>query len=342
MRWSIKFVLVYLGDVPDYVEKNAVNLSSLFKDIETVIITDSESSYQRLKGRGVSTWLCSDQFETNSKIIALSQHNARFRENFWLKTVLRFFALEEFLKQTETKEILHIEADVWISKDFPVDKIREVSTALAYPLKSKDQGIASTVFIPNLSILQRLNSFIIESFQSNAFSTDVSILGDFHRAFPQYFYNLPTSLPRDDFYLGHSSTQERSILSKNYETFEGLFDASSLGIYYTGIDPRNNWGWRDLFVSLDHKIDFKNSKLFIKDSVPYLQYKEIEVQIYSLHVHSKDKRFFDYGQSIRRLEFISSLNQTKRYREFSARDTPRILFKSAVVKLLLSLRDRKK
>lgn len=307
-----------------------------------MIITDSESSYQRLKGRGVSTWLCSDQFETNSKIIALSQHNTRFRENFWLKTVLRFFALEEFLKETETKEILHIEADVWISKDFPVDKISEISTSLAYPLKSKDQGIASTVYIPNLSILQCLNSFIIESFQSDAFSTDVSILGDFHRVFPQYFYNLPTSLPRDDFHLGDLSRKERNILSENYEAFGGLFDASSLGIYYTGIDPRNNWGWRDLFVSLDHKIDFKNSKLLTKDSVPYLKYKEIAVPIYSLHIHSKDKRFFDYAQSIRRLEFISSLNQNKRYREFSARDTPRVLLKTAVVKSLLSLRDRMK
>lgn len=276
---------------------------------------------------------------TNPEIFSLSQHNKRFRDNFWLKTVLRFFAIEEFLRKTETREILHIEGDVWISKDFPIEIIEKVSPVLAYPLKSLKQGIASTVYIPNLTMLAHLNRFIIESFRIDAFSTDVSILGAFHQKFPDYFYNLPTALPRDDFYLSDKSTDELKVLSKNYEVFGGLFDASSLGIYYTGIDPRNNWGWRDLFVGLDHKIDFKNSTFEMREATPILKYKDSFSPIFSLHIHSKDERFFNYPLSIKRMAYISRQNQRKRHREFSFRETPKILLRTAAIKSILYIRD---
>ena len=320
-------------------ERNALNLSNLFEDIDTVVITDSQKSYSRLKKLGVNTWLCSDQLLTNPEILLLSKHNSRFRANFWLKTVLRFFALEEYMIATNLEEVLHIEADVWISPNFPIEKIRRVSSKLAFPLKSHNQGIASTVYIPSLLILSIFNRFILDTFREDPLSTDVSILGCFHIRYPELFFNLPTALPLKNFHSDFTHYKDSIDLSENFNLFDGLFDASSLGIFYTGIDPRNNWGWRDLFVKLDHKIDFANSTLLMKDQMPFMHYGDVIVPIFSLHVHSKDDRFFDYESSVRRLNYISIQDQSHIYREFSLLQTPKILIKTLLIKLILFFRD---
>lgn len=292
-----------------------------------------------MQQRGIKVWLCSNQLGSNSEIISLSQHNERFRDNFWLKTVLRFFAIAEYMRATGESRLLHVEADVWLSKEFPVDKIQESATGLAYPLKSYDQGIASTVYIADLESLNLLNTFIIESFRQEPFSTDVSVLGKFHQAHPESFFNLPTAIPSDEFFRSNIGEIEQRTLSRNFDLFSGLFDASSLGIYFTGIDPRNNWGWRDLFVKLDHKVDFANVKLDFVNDIPLLRYRDVVTPIFSLHIHSKDRRFFDYSRSLKRLRFIAQQDQSKRLREFSLLTTPKIFIRTALIKFLLAIRD---
>ena len=132
---------------------------------------------------------------------------------------------------------------------------------------------------------------------------------------------------------------EVETLSKNFDLFHGLFDASSLGIFYTGIDPRNNWGWRDLFVQLDHNIDFMNCSLKFENSSPYLDFQDHKIPIFSLHIHSKDRRFFNYYSSELRLISISARNQNKRSREFSIRETTPILLRSFIIHLILGIRQ---
>jgi len=333
-------VLVYLGDVPDYVQDNAINFNRIFKGTESIVITDSEKSFRLMQQRGIQTWLCSNQLGSNSEIVALSQHNGRFRDNFWIKTVLRFFAIAEYMRVTGESHLLHVEADVWLSKEFPVDKIEESATGLAYPLKSYDQGIASTVYIPDSETLDKLNTFIIESFRQEPYSTDVSILGKFHQVHPEYFFNFPTSIPSQEFFRSNIGELEQKTLSRNFDLFSGLFDASSLGIYFTGIDPRNNWGWRDLFVKLDHKIDFANVELDFANEIPLLRYKDLVTPIFSLHIHSKDRRFFDYSRSLKRLRFLAKQDQSRRVREFSLLTTPKIFIRTALIKFLLAIRDK--
>lgn len=304
-------------------------------------MSDSDESLQKLERLGVQTWLCSNPLTNNFEIEELSKHNSKFRNNFWLKTVLRFFALEEYMSQNLCDSLLHIEGDVWISQSFPFSILEDLVTGIAYPLKTIDQGIASTVFIADLISLRVLNQYIEQSFRDDAFSTDVSILGKFHSVFPEYFFNLPTAYPEKGFLLEPhtletSETSEK--LSENFEKFEGLFDASSLGIYYTGIDPRNNWGVRELFGRLDHKINFADCQLVIKGSLLFIDFQDFSFPVFSLHIHSKDSRFFDYSESLRRLRYISQLNQRKSRREFSIISGSFIFLKTLFIHVGLRLR----
>ena len=327
-----------MGDVPIYLERNAINLTLTFPDHEVVVVSDSTDSLSKLNKVGVETWLCSNPLASNTEIVDLSSHNSKFRDNFWLKTVLRFFALEEYMSQHPAESVLHLEGDVWISQSFPFAILEELVTGIAYPLKTVNQGIASTVYIADLNSLKVLNEFVKQSFKDDAFSTDVSVLGKFHHIFPEHFTNLPTALPEKSFLLEQTSPESSDILSENLESFRGLFDASSLGIYYTGIDPRNNWGFRELFVCLDHKINFSKCRLVMNNSLPSIDFQDSSYPVYSLHIHSKDLRFFNYSESLRRLGHISQLDQNKSRREFSLIETPYIFLKTLSISILLRLR----
>jgi len=218
--------------------------------------------------------------------------------------------------------------------------LESLEAKIAYPLKSSSEGIASTLYISELSVLRGLITFSEESFVENPYSTDVTILGSFYRNFPGKFENLPT-LPKGAAILRESKNQDLSdMLCANVEKYSGIFDASTLGIHYTGIDPRNNWGVRTLFKTPDAPMDLRKAKFRIIKNLPYLETESCLTPIYSLHVHSKDKRLFESHSYLKRMIKISSFSQQKIRNEFCGLKTFSILGKTLVVRLLIWIRDK--
>jgi hypothetical protein len=340
-RWgaTIKIVLVYLGKIPRYVLANAVYLTETFPNHEVLVITDSVSEVKNLDSRGIASWVCSDVRESWSKVSKSSSHNNKFRGDFWFKTVARFYALYEFSSLFPHTPILHVEADVWLSPNFPLDILESLKGKIAYPLKSPSEGIASTLYISDLSALHELITFCEKSFTKNPLSTDVTILGSFYRAFSGKFESLPT-LPKGSEILRDSNNHELSdLLSANFEKYSGIFDASTLGIHYTGIDPRNNWGIRTLFKTPDAPMDLRKANFMIIDKLPYLENKGILTQIYSLHVHSKDEQLFHTNSYLKRLIKISSFSQLKTRHELSGFRSLFILGETFIIRSLIWIRN---
>jgi hypothetical protein len=110
--------------------------------------------------------------------------------------------------------------------------------------------------------------------------------------------------------LPFSTTVERvdqvtkTDLSKNLEYFGGIFDASSMGIYFTGEDPRNANGYIRLFAKLDHPIPVHKYVFAFNNLTLFATYNEVAAKVFSLHIHSKDLRLFDVNQSSSRLDFL--------------------------------------
>ena len=330
---------MYLGVIPEYVLANATYLSETFPDHNIVLITDSKEQASRVDSLGFTSWVCSDVRKSWNKVSNFSAHKVGFRNDFWFKTVARFYALYEYQSLAPNTPLLHVEADVWLSPAFPMHLFEEIKGKIAYPLKNLTEGIASTLYVSNLGTLRVLIDYAEKCFQLNPLSTDVSILGSFHTAFPYLFENLPT-LPLEFDILRDPAVQELSeSLNRNFEKYCGIFDSSSLGIHYTGVDPRNNWGFRGLFDTPGAPMELKKVKFGIRDGAPFLKYAGSLTEIFSLHVHSKDIRMFSTKTYVRRLLKISSYDQGRKRNEFIGLDSLFIFTKTFTIRILLLARQ---
>jgi hypothetical protein len=211
--------------------------------------------------------------------------------------------------------ILHIEADVWLSPNFPMARFLALGEGIAYPLKSDTEGIASTFYVGSVSSMQKFLSFCQAKFAENGFSTDVSILGNFWRE-DEMFYNLPSGIPSQDFYHNWVSSKVTQQLSKNLDVYHGLFDASTFGIWFTGEDPRNAWGFRVLFKNQNHPINLSGWQIELENNRVFLAKETSRIELFSLHIHSKDLRFFNLNTWERRIAQISNYSNTRVVREF--------------------------
>jgi hypothetical protein len=110
--------------------------------------------------------------------------------------------------------------------------------------------------------------------------------------FPNDYKLLPT--------FHYDFPRLNNLSSENFDKpkFNGIFDAASLGMWLTGIDPRINYGFTKYF---DTNILIKSNFivnpwayqfLYIKKQGLYLINGEKRVQIYNLHIHSKSMSFF--------------------------------------------------
>ena len=336
---KIKIVLVYLGEIPEYVLANARYLSETFANHSIVLISDSKEQASRVDSLGFTSWVCSDVRNSWNKVSNFSAHKVGFRNDFWFKTVARFYALYEYQSLAPKTPLLHVEADVWLSPTFPVHLFEEIEGKIAYPLKNLTEGIASTLYVSDLGTLQVLIDYAEKCFQLNPLSTDVSILGSFHKAFPYLFENLPT-LPLELDILRDPAVRELSeSLNRNFEKYCGVFDSSSLGIHYTGVDPRNNWGFRGLSDTPGAPMELKKVRFVINDGVPFLKYSDNLTEVFSLHVHSKDIRMFRTKTYLRRLQKISSYDQGKKRNEYIGFDSLFISAKTFTIRILLRARQ---
>jgi len=327
-----------LGKIPDYVFLNAKYLAENFPAHEVVVVTDSPIALKSLERRGVRGWLCSDPSESWAELWHSSEHNRDFRNDFWFKTVARFWSLSEYMSAHDYDAIIHVEADVWLSPSFPFAKFLDLGDKLAYPMKSLSEGLASTLYIGGRNSISVLIKHTNESFKENGKSTDVSVLGSFWKRHGELFYRLPSG-PNSIFH--HKLAAIKPTMESpagNFEKFNGLFDASSLGIYFTGVDPRNSWGFRTIFKDDRYEFDTRDLSISLKNNSLWLIQHEHEYEVFSLHIHSKDKRFFNSIEVFDRLSQISGLNQHRQRNEFLGTLTIRIFLTTLIYAIKIQIK----
>lgn len=287
-------VFVYLGpELPKYVFVNAQNVAALAGQDNFVFIVDELEIFLRLRRKGINSYLVKNDYD--SKLIRPTDfsHNPGFRNMFWYKSFARFLAIYEFSQNYPNRKLLHIESDVFLFPNFPFEKIRLVDADIAFPMSTPSNGIPSTILFRDSNIMKNFVEFAKEQIESNSNSTDVSILGEVSKSDFFRFEILP-SLPK----LIENSKRnvlyfETQKLSSNWSNFGGVFDSSTWGQYLTGIDPRNTWGIRKFgLIQTDHSADPSLFKYKFVGANLIGFYEDFSFPIFSLHVHSKDIRFF--------------------------------------------------
>ena len=269
----MKLVFVYSGNaLPKYARKNIETTAIRWPNLEIILLSDKQ--IKGIKSSNVKNFVLKLDINLENRLNFL-RHDLKFRNGFWLHTLKRFLYLEEYAKQIN-ESYIHIESDVLLLDSFPLDKFSVITNDLAYPLISDEKGIASIFYVRDKLSIRRFNNFIFQKLLNNQRITDMSILSEYVKENPGRVYILPTK--------------------PNFECkeFSGIFDGASFGIYLTGTDPRNKNGISDIFVDLtDHSVKpsqyhylFRNGKLLVT------QDKLFTKQLYNLHIHSKNLKYF--------------------------------------------------
>lgn len=293
----MEIILVYLGDknLPKYVNENINYLIQNFSEIQITFISDNPKNLRTVSYLGANTFKCLDYYKIMPKKYLDNIPDLNFRGGYWFLTLARFFAIEEYIRKFNLKNVLQLESDVLLMKNFPFYKLSKLK-GLAFPLVNSGYGAASILYIENRTSISSLCKFAKEEIFKNPELTDMDILGSNKLTEIVNVTYLPTAFGEIDHFQNWVTKLDRKKLSSNVSNFGGIFDGMTWGQFLTGEDPRNHYGIRKLFRNQTHhsvlvdtyEIFFDNESLMVKDETSTFE-------IFCLHIHSKNKQYFDYN-----------------------------------------------
>jgi len=272
----VEIILVCLQNFQKYIIDNIYNLID-FSNNNITVITDKHliSNFDIVKDiiKIISTEnLDNYNFDNNCKLNKLSQ------DGLWFQSSNRFFYVYNYIQKNNIENCFHIENDVMIydnlSKYIPNDK------KLYLPMCSNTLCIPSIIFIPSHNELY----ILIKNY--NFTTNDMNNLATFYNnnkkicdSFPIIKYN--------------TSYNKFDLLNYNFDKFNSIFDAASIGQYLGG----QHYGVKiPGFVYEKCMVKYNKYKFFwIKINSLYIPHIKIDdeiIRIINLHIHRKNLNKF--------------------------------------------------
>lgn len=284
-------VFVHLNSpIPLYLKLNIVSTIKKFPNAKVVLIRNDK------KSQGIHPDLQHFEYQSGDASQSIENslsHPKGFRNNFWFSAIQRFDAVRLYMDRTR-ESILHIESDVIVSNDFPLEKFIMSEMKIAYPLVAKNRGVASSVFIRDLETAEKLIRFADEACLVNSQTTDMEILASFFEENQEEVISLS---------FGPNSTNayDENWLMRTapscFEIFNGIFDGNDIGVFLFGTNPRNARGVSYVRTSIQGNyarvnqwnFKFDNLRRFIN-----LEFEGEENPIFSVHATSKQLTLFHH------------------------------------------------
>lgn len=225
----------------------------------------------------------------------LLSHPKEFRKNFWMTSIARFFAVAELQTELE-QDLLLVESDVVLSKDFPFEELKNsYQEKIAYPLISQERGVASTIYFGSSINSQIFCEFCLGEAKINSQTTDMLILRRFYESNRNRVFLLPNFVPNKKKMDVSVPKEIFEEVAQGIDKFEGIFDGSDIGWYFFGNNPYNSRGFKTRFSKIDEdfcKPEIYNLKTNKERDFYFLQDKDKDIKIYSLHITNKQKKYF--------------------------------------------------
>jgi hypothetical protein len=284
---STLLVLVHFGKkIPRLVRRNIAYLRKLFPENTIVLITDSEK-VSRLKFpnlRILRPTIRNDWVQILERIPLGS-----FRKGFWKKVVLRLLALEilhDFFPLNTN--VLHLESDMLIFKDFPFREIASSGYSIAWMSFDEDIDMPALIF-GSVGSFQWLSNEIRQVLQENPRINDMQALFLVRSRNRSKVGTLPT-VQNGQCVIGEKLEPATVQVS-------GVFDPAYYGQWFIGEQPRNRWGWIVRKRRLRSFLDLNSVSLSVVDDGVELTYSHLSSErLFSIHIHSKEARFFGSQQ----------------------------------------------
>lgn len=273
-------VYVWIGIKLPHWAVDSLQISQELCGLETILLTNSTVNKLSCVDKHIYIEdFYEDPISTDRDYILAN----KFRDGFWIKALERFLVLRQYLLCSGIKKAFHAELDNII---FDLSGLQFRLDSLGHgffcPRDSLDRGIASLVYINDLSSLECFNGVDLNF--AGTFFNDMTFLGSNLKQSDK-FYSLPTENS-----LEISDLNEWDFIDPNL--LGGIFDAASIGQYLFGIDTRNrffpsfngfvNENSGNNLKNLKFEIDFDTSLCMVSLPDSGIAYK-----LFNIHVHSK-------------------------------------------------------
>lgn len=278
--------------IPKYLVNNLIRCKYLFPSHRVILLTNVNYKFKKLEGITIVNYHPSKNWEMVKKNL---NHPHEFRKNFWFLSLGRLIAISEFVIANNS-EVLHIESDVLISKDFPFEAFSQGESEILFPQVSENRSIASTLYLRNAKVANELIDFIKVNSTEDSYITDMLVLSKLSKLQGVNFRALPT-VPSNSKSLQNNHKLNLKANEESIKHFKGVFDGANLGVYLFGDDPRNHRGKSKVRqVILDSFFVPQKINFVINPERNFLDIYELEansaIPIYSLHIHVKSEKIF--------------------------------------------------
>jgi len=316
-----KIVFVFLGsDFPDYA-KASLELIGITNDTKIILLAN-QVVRQQVFNSNLEFIPLEDFYDPSifDAIHKISLNSATFRDGFWLKTLERFFVLEQFMVTFSEKNILHAELDQLLFRADVLSQnlIASDFSGMMLPFHSPGIAVASVVFISDFSVL---TDFVNYSVKQTSFDSEMSLLAAWAKVSPSKISAAPTFSS-----LKHSFDYESKIGLPvvDISTTQGFVDPAQVGQWVGGIDPRNvplRFSPVNKFVDLPRdlllgRIDLSQFVFKFDSSEGFLTIDSNQSspsRLYNLHLHSKIHRLL-LSDALSFEHFFDISNQESPYR----------------------------
>ena len=295
MKLTLPIVFVHLGGPPPKVLMRNLEIIHLdFPGADLHVVTDRDW------GKKFPSWVSPFQIpqDGHARRIVGTPHSTTFRGGYWLFVSQRLGALADWHDEHPSTPLLHLEGDIMLLPNFPFDKF-ETLEKLSWLRFSEDADMPGLLYSPNSSETAWLAERVTFFANGTPSKTDMQSLRTIALEDPSRISYLPgfRNLCQDE--LANELSTEQSI-----DEFGGIFDAAPIGQYLAGIDPRMSWGLRRLGHRSASAIRYEAVQFTSVSDTIYasLTHTNQKVQIFNLHLHSKDLSLFSFRSRQRNLE----------------------------------------
>ena len=227
---------VYIGNkLPQY-GVSAIKLAAKYSGMELNFI-GNKSLRNSLRPLPVNFIAIEDFYDSSefNELDGRFERSPEFRNGFWLKTLERFYVIEQFMKYFEVSSIFHAELDQLLFRTDQLSlKIASLNkNGLFIPFHRESEACASVFYCNDRSVIR---DFIKFTNDAQSISSEMLLLSSWAESAAHNVYVLPSISSEIKFDL-FNNRMPGELLRK--DAIDGIVDALELGQWIGGQDPRN-------------------------------------------------------------------------------------------------------
>lgn len=295
MTTQFELHFVFLGSKLPAYAKASIRLASATSGVNLCLIGNKsiQKSAERLPVRfiAVEDFYDSREFDLAKNGITADH---KYRNGIWLRSLERFFVIDQYMATFNKPSILHAELDQLLFKTQTLaEMLKNIKlTGLFFPFHSESSAIASLVYINDKAALKSLLDFAQSDFK---YANEMVLIAEWAKRNPDQIFQLPTAATLLQNRIDSYVTKVRLLTTAE---LGGIVDAAQLGQWVAGIDPKHlSLSVRPLTLYADSANEFVLGReqletlRFVQDGVGAVNIITnsglINIPLYNLHIHSK-------------------------------------------------------